>query len=131
MATKRSTTATPRAAAQPEPTTEPEPEHTRRSVAVLIPEMHVRHVPVPTQVPAVHVPMPEAVRERLPEVTPGRVLWWGGLAVLAATELISWPVAGVVAVGVYVADRRTKSAIAEQAEADQHDGAAAGPSHAD
>ncbi len=124
MATKRATTATPRAAAQQEP--EHHQEHAGRSVPVLVPEMHVRHLPVPAQVPAVHMPMPEAVRERLPEVTPGRLLWWGGLAVLAATELISWPVAGVVAAGVYVADRRAKSALAEQ-----RDEAASGSSHAD
>lgn len=112
MATKRAATATPRAAAQREP--EHQQEHAGRSVPVLVPEMHVRHLPVPSQVPEVHMPVPAAVRERLPEVTRGRVLWWGGLAVLAATELISWPVAGVVAAGVYVADRRAKSALAEQ-----------------
>jgi hypothetical protein len=77
------------------------------------------------------MPMPAAVRERLPEVTPGRVLWWGGLAALAATELISWPVAGVVAAGVYVADRRAKSALAKQAKAGQHDGSTAGSAQAE
>jgi len=33
------------------------------------------------------------------------VLWYGGLAALAAIEVIEWPVAAVVGVGSYVAER--------------------------
>ena len=90
---------------------EHEHEHAGRSVPVLVPEMHIRHVPV--QVPSVHMPMAGSVRDRLPDVTTNRVLWWGGLALLAATDVISWPVAGVVAAGTYVAERRVKAAMQE------------------
>ena len=38
-------------------------------------------------------------------VDPKRALWWGGLAALAAVEVIEWPVAVVVGVGSYVAER--------------------------
>ena len=93
---------------------EHEHEQAVRSVPVLVPEMHVRHVPV--TVPSVHVPTPGQVRDRLPDVTTNRVLWWGGLAVLAATEVISWPVAGVVAAGTYVAERRAKAEMAHRSE---------------
>lgn len=36
---------------------------------------------------------------------PKRVLWWGGLAALAAVGVIEWPVAAVVGAGSYVAER--------------------------
>jgi hypothetical protein len=38
-------------------------------------------------------------------VDPKRVLWWGGLAALAAVGVIEWPVAAVVGAGSYVAER--------------------------
>lgn len=38
-------------------------------------------------------------------VDPKRVLWWGGLAALAAIGVIEWPVAAVVGAGSYVAER--------------------------
>jgi hypothetical protein len=38
-------------------------------------------------------------------VDPKKALWWGGLAALAAVEIIEWPVAAVVGVGSYVAER--------------------------
>ena len=123
MATKKATIAEPPAAEQEHEHTqehgkEHEHEPAGRSVPVLVPEMHVRHVPV--QVPSVHVPMPGAMRDRLPDVTTNRVLWWGGLAVLAATEVISWPVAGVVAAGTYVAERRAKAAVHEHSADEEH-----------
>jgi hypothetical protein len=39
---------------------------------------------------------------------PKRLLWWGGLAALAAVEVIEWPVAVVVAAGSYVAERMAR-----------------------
>jgi hypothetical protein len=39
------------------------------------------------------------------DVNPTRMLWWGGLAALAAIEIIEWPVALVVGVGSFVAER--------------------------
>jgi hypothetical protein len=39
------------------------------------------------------------------DVDPKRVLWLGGLAALAAVEIIEWPVALVVGAGSYVAER--------------------------
>jgi hypothetical protein len=38
-------------------------------------------------------------------IDPKRVLWWGGLGALAAVGIIEWPVAAVVGVGSYVAER--------------------------
>lgn len=40
------------------------------------------------------------------EVPPERLLWYGGLAALAALEVIDWPVAAVVAAGTYIARRQ-------------------------
>jgi hypothetical protein len=39
------------------------------------------------------------------DVNPTRLLWWGGLAALAAIEIIEWPVALVVGAGSLVAER--------------------------
>jgi hypothetical protein len=38
------------------------------------------------------------------DVDPKRMLWLGGLAALAAVEIIEWPVALVVGAGSYVAE---------------------------
>jgi hypothetical protein len=38
-------------------------------------------------------------------IEPKKALWWGGLAALAAVEVIEWPVAVVVGVGSWVAER--------------------------
>jgi hypothetical protein len=46
----------------------------------------------------------------LANVDPKRVLWWGGLAALAAVEVIDWPVAAVVGAGSYVAERWARQA---------------------
>jgi hypothetical protein len=87
---------------------------------VLVPEMHVRHIPMPriemahVPVPHVHLPVPDAVRSRLPEPTTNRLVWYGGLAGLAAFGVIGWPVAGVVAAGTYVAEHRAKAAMHEE-----------------
>ncbi|MEU6642537.1 hypothetical protein ABZ863_08290 [Saccharomonospora sp. NPDC046836] len=42
-------------------------------------------------------------------VEPKRLLWLGGLAVLAAFEVIEWPVAIVIGAGTYVAERLAQS----------------------
>jgi hypothetical protein len=39
------------------------------------------------------------------------VLWYGGLAALAALDVLEWPVAAAVAAGSYVAEQRAKSVL--------------------
>ncbi len=56
--------------------------------------------------PGMHVPMPTGV--------PGRVLWWGGLAALAAFDVVDWPVAVLVGAGSWVAEQYAKAAAAQQ-----------------
>jgi hypothetical protein len=60
------------------------------------------------------------MRARLPEMSRNRLLWWGGLAGLAAFGVIDWPVAGVVAAGTYIATRGAKEAAHEEVAA-QHE----------
>jgi hypothetical protein len=38
-------------------------------------------------------------------IDPQRLLWWGGLAAVAAVGIVEWPVALVVGAGSYVAER--------------------------
>lgn len=42
------------------------------------------------------------------DMSPTRLLWWGGLAALAAVEIIEWPVALVVGAGTMVAERMAR-----------------------
>ncbi len=106
-------------------TAEPATGPGRLSVPVLVPEMHlrripvqVRHLPVPV-VGSAHLPqVPGAMRARLPEIPRNRLLWWGGLAGLAAFGVIVWPVAGVVAPGTYIATRGAKEAAHEEVAAE-------------
>ena len=42
------------------------------------------------------------------DIDPTRMLWWGGLAALAAVEIIEWPVALVVGAGSFVAERMAR-----------------------
>ncbi|MBV8994542.1 MAG: hypothetical protein JO287_12785 [Pseudonocardiales bacterium] len=42
------------------------------------------------------------------DINPTRMLWWGGLAALAAIEIIEWPVALVVGAGSFVAERMAR-----------------------
>lgn len=58
--------------------------------------------------PGIHVGMPTG--------TPGRVLWWGGLAALAAFEIVDWPVAVLVGAGSWVAEQYAKAAQSQRAE---------------
>ena len=86
-----------------------------RSLPVLVPEVHVHRIPLPSiqttyvPVPHVHMPVPNAMRSRLPDPATNRLLWYGGLAGLAVLDVIAWPVAGVVAAGTYVAERSAKA----------------------
>ena len=38
----------------------------------------------------------------------GNVLWWGGLATLAALEIVDWPVAALLAAGTWIAEQHAK-----------------------
>jgi hypothetical protein len=52
---------------------------------------------------------PSAIRHRLPP--PERVLYYTGLGALAALDVLSWPLAGAIGAGVWVATRnRTTTA---------------------
>jgi hypothetical protein len=44
----------------------------------------------------------------MPGGVPGNVIWWGGLAALAAFGVVDWPVAAVVAAGTWVAQQQAK-----------------------
>jgi hypothetical protein len=54
------------------------------------------------QLPRVPVP-------RMPTGKAGRVLWWGGLAAVAAVGVVDWPVAALVAAGSWVAEQYAKA----------------------
>ena len=63
----------------------------------------------------------------MPTGLPGRALWWGGLAALAAFEVVDWPVAVLVGAGEWVAEQYAKSA-AQNRPADQSNAAPKSPS---
>lgn len=46
---------------------------------------------------------------RLPTGRAGRVLWWGGLAAVAAAGVVDWPVAALVAAGSWIGEQYAKS----------------------
>jgi hypothetical protein len=52
----------------------------------------------------------------MPKGTAGRVLWWGGLAALAAFDIVEWPVAVLVGAGTWVAEQYAKEAQSQRAE---------------
>ena len=64
----------------------------------------------------------------MPTGLPGRVLWWGGLAALAAFDIVEWPVAIIVGAGEWVAEQYAKAAVQGQ-RADQWKTASHEPSH--
>ncbi|MEV8511775.1 hypothetical protein [Dactylosporangium sp. NPDC051484] len=79
-------------------------------------ELPLAHI----RVPVVHLPMPsarpliaearwvlKAVASTLPP--PSRMLYYGGVGALAALGVIEWPVAGALAVGLWIAGRRHTS----------------------
>jgi len=59
--------------------------------------------------PVVHVPHVELPAVRMPAGTAGRVLWWGGLAAVAAFGVVDWPVAALVGAGTWVAEQHARS----------------------
>lgn len=66
----------------------------------------VRRIPE-LPLPGVHLGMPTGL--------PGRVLWWGGLAALAAFDVVDWPVAVLVGAGSWVAEQYAKEAAEREA----------------
>lgn len=74
--------------------------------------LHLPHVDLP-HVPMPHVPTP---RLTLPTGRKGRLLWWGGLAGVAALGVVDWPVAVVVGVGSWVAEQYARQARSPEAE---------------
>jgi hypothetical protein len=52
----------------------------------------------------------------MPASLPGRLLWWGGLAALAAFEIVEWPVALLVGAGSWIAEQNAKAAQRQRAE---------------
>lgn len=50
----------------------------------------------------------------MPAGLPGRALWWGGLAALAALDIVEWPVAVLVGAGSWVAERYARAAAENQ-----------------
>jgi len=94
------------------------------TVPVLVPEVHVQQV----HVPGVRLPVPDAVSRRVPHRVGGRVIWFGGLAGLAAVGVIAWPVAGVVAAGTWAAERWARAGLRDDLSAQL--AAAPGDGHA-
>jgi hypothetical protein len=101
---------------------EPEAAEPERHVAaspslpVPVPEVHLRRLPLP-RLGVTHVPVPrmslsarDSEPRQLPDRETGRWLWYGGLAGLAVVGVIEWPVAGVVAAGTYLVERRARAA---------------------
>ena len=50
------------------------------------------------------------IQVAMPTGTAGRVLWWGGLAAVAAFGVVDWPVAVLVGAGSWVAEQYAKAA---------------------
>jgi hypothetical protein len=46
----------------------------------------------------------------MPQGTAGHLLWWGGLAAVAALGVVDWPVVALVGVGTWVAEQYAKPA---------------------
>ncbi|HEX2321784.1 MAG TPA: hypothetical protein VHJ18_22620 [Streptosporangiaceae bacterium] len=51
----------------------------------------------------------------LPGGTAGNVLWWGGLAAVAALGIVDWPVAALVGAGSWVAEQHVRRSEREHA----------------
>lgn len=60
---------------------------------------------------SVPVPVP---RIRMPSGAAGNVIWWGGLAAVAALGVVDWPVAAIVAAGTWVAEQQSKQSAEQQ-----------------
>ena len=59
---------------------------------------------VPVPVPRIHMPGGAA----------GNVIWWGGLAAVAALGVVDWPVVAIVAAGTWVAEQQSRQAAEQQ-----------------
>lgn len=59
----------------------------------------------------ISMPMPMP-RIGIPGGTAGNVIWWGGLAAVAAFGVVDWPVVALVAAGTLVAEQHAKQAAA-------------------
>jgi hypothetical protein len=65
--------------------------------------VHLPDVRIPdVRMPHMRVPVPGGAG--------GRVLWWGGLAGVAALGVVDWPVAALVGAGTWVAEQYAKAA---------------------
>jgi len=73
---------------------------------------------------AISVPVP-VPRIRMPSGTAGNIIWWGGLAAVAAFGVVDWPVAAIVAAGTWVAEQQSRQATEERARQAQRPRAAA------
>jgi hypothetical protein len=71
---------------------------------------------------SVAVPVP---RIRMPSGAAGNVIWWGGLAAVAALGVVEWPVAAIVAAGTWVAEQRSRQAAEQPVKQGQRSRAAA------
>jgi hypothetical protein len=56
-----------------------------------------------------HLRLPVVIDLQQVHVPGGRLVWWGGLALLAALDVLEWPVAAVVAIGSALAAKDAKS----------------------
>jgi hypothetical protein len=66
----------------------------------------------PSTTPKEQAPAGGGPRGSLPSgAARNRVLWYGGLAALAALDVLEWPVAAAVAAGSYVAEQRARSVL--------------------
>lgn len=59
----------------------------------------------------------------MPGGVTGNVIWWGGLAAVAAFGVVDWPVAALVAAGSWVAEQHSRQA--QQSRQTQHPRSAA------
>jgi hypothetical protein len=76
---------------------------------ISLPTVHLPHVPLPSQQTIVGgaAKVGDAVRDNAP--TGDQLVYYGGLGALAAFGVVDWPVAAAIAVGVWVARRRSQT----------------------
>ncbi len=54
-------------------------------------------------------------RLHVPGGTAGNVLWWGGLAAVAAFGVVDWPVVALIGAGTWVAERHARQSADDHA----------------
>jgi hypothetical protein len=94
-----------------------ETKQARRTATVNLPFVTAQFRAPDLHMPRVHMPDRQEINSTLRTVAsylppPRKVLYFGGLALAAALEVIEWPVAAAVAVGTAVAgsgDKRDRS----------------------